>query len=433
MTEQWKKEMQQKMAGYRESDIEVSWADIEKALAANGKQAKVVPLWTKRVAAAAVVLLIVGGGYWMMRQQRSETTETGVTSIIQKPQVVPAPISAPANPVVENIVAQVAQGVRHLYAANNATNEAPLVAETESATTVPADTIPEATTVPDKTDTRTHHEVTPYYQPTLYPSDLRKRASSLNRLTAKVYLSNTMASSSLYNASSYQLEVPGEKNDDYWKKNDGQGKNQWFGGVGDDNTSTSSSQYDDDTNQSQNKEGDKIPDEESAYKIVQTSESVHHHQPIRFGFSLRYRFDERWGIESGLTYTRLSADITNTDDGQVTATEQRLNYIGVPLSASYLIWGNRYFNFYLSAGGLVEKMVKGSRTTQGETNSVSIHPLQVSVNGAAGAEFKFTEGLSLYAEPSLNYYFDNGSSIPTLYQEKPLNFNLNVGIRFNLK
>ena len=80
-----------------------------------------------------------------------------------------------------------------------------------------------------------------------------------------------------------------------------------------------------------------------------------------------------------------------------------------------------------------EKMVKGSRTTQGETNSVSIHPLQVSVNGAAGAEFKFTEGLSLYAEPSLNYYFDNGSSIPTLYQEKPLNFNLNVGIRFNLK
>ena len=414
----------------------MSWADIEKALAANGKQAKVVPLWTKRVAAAAVVLLIVGGGYWMMRQQRSETTETGVTSTIQniqKPQDTPAPISAPANPIVENIVAQVAQGVRHLYAANNPTTEAPLVAETESATTVPADTIPEATTVPDKTDTRTHHEVTPHYQPTLYPSDLRKRASSLNRLTAKVYLSNTMASSSLYNASSYQLEVPGEKNDDYWKNNDGQEKNQWFGEVGDDNTSTSSSQFDDDTNQSQNKEGDKIPDEESAYKIVQTSESVHHHQPIRFGFSFRYRFDERWGIESGLTYTRLSADITNTDDGQVTATEQRLNYIGIPLHVSYLMWGNRYFNFYLSAGGLAEKMVKGNRTTNGETNSVSIHPLQVSVNGAAGAEFKFSDGLSLYAEPSLNYYFDNGSSIPTLYQEKPLNFNLNVGIRFNLK
>ena len=78
-------------------------------------------------------------------------------------------------------------------------------------------------------------------------------------------------------------------------------------------------------------------------------------------------------------------------------------------------------------------MVKGSRTSQGVANSVSIHPLQVSVNGAVGAEFKFSHNVSLYTEPALNFYFDNGSSIPTLYQEKPLNFNLNVGIRFNLK
>ena len=78
-------------------------------------------------------------------------------------------------------------------------------------------------------------------------------------------------------------------------------------------------------------------------------------------------------------------------------------------------------------------MVKGSRMTQGVTNNVSIHPLQVSVNGAVGAEFKLTDGFSLYAEPTLNYSFDNGSSIPTLYQEKPMNFNITVGIRFNLK
>jgi hypothetical protein len=81
----------------------------------------------------------------------------------------------------------------------------------------------------------------------------------------------------------------------------------------------------------------------------------------------------------------------------------------------------------------MEKMVKGSLMTQGATNSVSIHPLQISVNGAVGAEFKLTDSFSLYAEPTLNYSFDNGSSIPTLYQEKPMNFNITVGIRFNLK
>ena len=31
------------------------------------------------------------------------------------------------------------------------------------------------------------------------------------------------------------------------------------------------------------------------------------------------------------------------------------------------------------------------------------------------------------------YFFDNGSSVPTLYQEKPLNFNLGFGLRLNLK
>ena len=36
MKEQWKKQMQQKMADYRESDIEVSWAELEEALAAKG-------------------------------------------------------------------------------------------------------------------------------------------------------------------------------------------------------------------------------------------------------------------------------------------------------------------------------------------------------------------------------------------------------------
>ena len=35
MKEQWKKQMQEKMADYRESDIEVSWAEIEKLLAKN--------------------------------------------------------------------------------------------------------------------------------------------------------------------------------------------------------------------------------------------------------------------------------------------------------------------------------------------------------------------------------------------------------------
>jgi len=48
------------------------------------------------------------------------------------------------------------------------------------------------------------------------------------------------------------------------------------------------------------------------------------------------------------------------------------------------------------------------------------------------AEFRFSPQLSLYAEPGLGYWFDNGSDIPTYYQDKPLSFSLSLGLRLNL-
>jgi hypothetical protein len=168
-------------------------------------------------------------------------------------------------------------------------------------------------------------------------------------------------------------------------------------------------------------------------KYSQIDNHVHHHQPVHVGLSLRYRINDRWSIESGLTYSHHSSDITTSvDEKTIATTEQRLDYLGIPVSASYQLWGARYFNFYLSAGGMVEKMVKGRQTTYGKTASVSIRPLQLSLNGAAGVEFRFFKDFSLYAEPALGYYFDNGSRISTYYQEKPFNFNINVGLRFSL-
>ena len=147
---------------------------------------------------------------------------------------------------------------------------------------------------------------------------------------------------------------------------------------------------------------------------------VHHRQPVRVGLSLRYRLDDRWGVESGLLYTHLSSDITTTANNKTTITEQRLNYIGLPLNISYELWKNRNFGLYVSAGGTIEKQLEAS-------------PWQFSLNGAAGAEYKLTDIFSLYAEPGLGYYFNDGSSTPTIYQDRPLNFNLSFGLRFNIK
>ena len=444
MKEEWKKQMQQKMADYRESDIEVSWEEIEKALAANRKQARarVVPMRMRGIAAAVVVLLLAGGGYYWMQQEEREVASPSnaafasekVAASASASKEVPAPQSDIASAsedggasASEKAFSPVHKFVTQAIAAVKAEAEAAqtAIAPETNETQMPQDFVAqsqeaesqteEAESQPQKVETQVstaqHREVTTQQLPPLYPSDLRKSHSSQSRLTAKVYLSNTMASMS-----------SGSQFDDINKLQYGYGpasKSQNEGGGYNGDIS--------DKNQKPN-ENPFVP-----ANLVNSGELVDHHQPIRFGFSLRYRLDNRWSIESGLTYTRLSADITYTVNGQKSESEQRLNYIGIPLSASYQLWGSRYFNFYLSAGGLVEKMVKGSRTTQGTTNSVSIRPLQLSVNGAVGAEFKFIDNLSLYAEPSLNYYFDNGSAVPTFYQDKPLNFNLNVGLRFNIK
>ena len=173
----------------------------------------------------------------------------------------------------------------------------------------------------------------------------------------------------------------------------------------------------------------------------QISTDVRHHRPVRFGLTLRYGLGERWSVESGLAFSLQKSEFTSRTGDRSAVTEQHLTYIGIPLNAGYRIWSGGGFHFYATAGGMVEKMVKGSRTVPsvtGEnpgnatTEEVRIRPLQFSLNGALGAEYRIGRSLGLYAEPGLTYRFDNGSSVSSLYRDEPLDFNLTLGLRFTL-
>lgn len=163
---------------------------------------------------------------------------------------------------------------------------------------------------------------------------------------------------------------------------------------------------------------------------------VRHHQPVRFGLTLRYGLGSRWSVESGLAVSFQKSEFTSWTGDRSVVAEQHLAYIGIPLNAGYRIWSGGGFNFYASAGGMVEKMVKGSRSSVAGENpgnaaeEIRIRPLQFSLTGALGAEYRIVPSLSLYVEPGLAYHFDNGTAVPSLYRDAPLNFNLNVGLRF---
>lgn len=174
---------------------------------------------------------------------------------------------------------------------------------------------------------------------------------------------------------------------------------------------------------------------------VEQKTEYDHHLPIRIGLSVAYALTDRLSISSGLTYTRLSSDIKDASRESKYIGEQRLHYVGIPLNVSYKVVSLRWLGLYGTAGVLAEKCVSGT-TDEGyvenntmkytNTHDISSKPLQMSVNAGVGIQFDFIDNVGIYAEPGLSYYFDDGSALQTIYKEKPLNFNLNVGVRFKL-
>ena len=74
--------------------------------------------------------------------------------------------------------------------------------------------------------------------------------------------------------------------------------------------------------------------------------------------------------------------------------------------------------------------VHGTGDTEQE-ESVDVDRLQWSVSAAAGITLKLAPHVNLYAEPGIVYYFDDGSHVSTIRKEKPLNINLQAGLRFD--
>jgi len=87
---------------------------------------------------------------------------------------------------------------------------------------------------------------------------------------------------------------------------------------------------------------------------------------------------------------------------------------------------------YASAGGQIDYNVKADMKTAGVDVELERDRLQFSAQGALGIQYDFIPMLGVYVEPGLKYYFDNGSNIRNFFKDKPTNFNVQVGVRFNL-
>ena len=166
-----------------------------------------------------------------------------------------------------------------------------------------------------------------------------------------------------------------------------------------------------------------------------------HRLPVRVGLNVAYRLTDRLSVESGVSYTRLSSDMKDGTKNNYSSSSQKLDYIGVPLNVKYRAFGYRRLSVYASAGLLTEKCVSGKTTHEyvisgekkkHEAEDVAVKPWQLSVNAALGAQFDVLRNVGVYVEPGVSYYFDDRSPLSTIYKEKPLNFNLNLGVRYTI-
>jgi len=411
MKEDWKLEMRQKMEGYKKPAPELSWSEIYRVMPTPHV---VLPHWIKLTAVAAVVLLIAGLGYRFINVNDAlpdlpiETIKTHEPQLIEQEK---------HTNNVNIVLVQTDDEVNSKWMAisetaiNPATGSAAYETYTENVTESGTD-ISEAVDQEPETDDR-QSAVVRKTEPLFPRMDLpRKKRKKESRLMAMAYVSNYM-SDSYHSESISQTNITKNINSSI----------EWVPVL----------DYPVDISDPDDFTGTEVSepiivlvprtvyDTVTVVTDIQTDNEYRHHQPIRFGMMLLYKLNDHWSLESGLSYTRLVSEITTRVDGQITdISRQRLHYIGIPLNLGYQFRIYKRTGMYIKAGGTIDKMLNSSSW-------------QFSLNGAAGVDYELTDRFNLYLEPGIGYYFNDGSSISTIYKDHPLNYNLGIGLRFNIK
>ena len=170
-------------------------------------------------------------------------------------------------------------------------------------------------------------------------------------------------------------------------------------------------------------------------KIVRKS---HHYMPAGFSLALRYRLNNRFALETGLSYSRLKSEFEMGSDGNTINEQQTIHYLGIPVKGTYNIYNRKAWSLYGSLGVTTEIPLYSPLNTSyflhgllEATDRTTIRaPWQWSVGTGLGLQYNFTPSIGVFAEPSLQYYIPMKSDIETYRTEHPFNFSLPLGIRF---
>jgi hypothetical protein len=411
----WTEQLRERLADYEADAPEGLWADIERRLTQQPtsvvvppqQKSTVTPLWRRWVSIAALVALVAGMGWWFWPKEQTangplakkEQTQSKPLAK-QEPELRESPVRTgrtESSLTTEKEFAHYGKKVRINQTDNNILSQnhttADNQAETEWAEVPPQLQRSPQQQPPTPPASRSRAEVPPQPQrPSPLPSPTKNRKGvtiglmANNGLMAYNHTNGVMMSPEM--ASRYDFS-------DYLPP------------------------------------GSTRATEEPIW-LIGYEERQHHDHPISFGLTVSYPLTNRWTLSTGLVYTRLNSQFVNVLSGTLITTDQRLDYLGVPLNVQYHVLKGKGWKAYASAGAQIDWNIRAKRNTEGvDVNARNDHP-QWSLAGGIGVEYDIIPLVGIYAEPGLRYYLKNDSKVDNFFKDQPFNWTLQIGIRLNL-
>ena len=168
-------------------------------------------------------------------------------------------------------------------------------------------------------------------------------------------------------------------------------------------------------------------------------EYEHHDKPITLGLAVNKNIGKHWSLETGLQFSYLKSYFTLGTGNYRVDKEQKLHYIGIPIKLSYQFMAYKRLSAYGSAGASIQIPLSGKTYADyviggksGYTTDWETTPsIQWTVNTNIGIQYQIAPKLTLFVEPTLNWYIPNGSEVKNTWTERPFTLTVPFGIRLS--
>lgn len=162
--------------------------------------------------------------------------------------------------------------------------------------------------------------------------------------------------------------------------------------------------------------------------------------PFTVGLGARFRVNDKLSFGTGLDYSLLSRSFNGTYSGASNfegTIFHSVQYIGIPVNVYYNLLkpSDSSFSIYAKAGVSADYCISNRYRLSDAAFTVipdKAGGFQFAAVLGMGMEFRLSDKLGLYVDPSVRYWFHGGNQPKSVRTDKPFMFNVDAGLRFNL-